>query len=347
MPLLFLNHDEVTALLPMGECIEVMAGAFAALARGEARQPLRSLEWLPDRRGLLGLMPGQIAGHGEGAEQGDGGVLGIKVITVFFGNHALGEESHQGAVMLFEARRGKPIAVLDAAAITAIRTAAVSALATRLLARPEAGDLALLGTGVQARTHLAALREVRPLARVRVWSRTPERARRFAEREAARHGIAVEAVATAREAVAGADLICTVTAATEPVLRGDWIAPGAHVNAVGACTPNARELDTAAVARARLFADSRESVLNEAGDFLIPRREGAVDDSHIQGELADVVAGRVAGRRSADEVTLFESLGIAVEDLAAGHYLYKKALAAGRGTTLELAPVAAAREETR
>jgi ornithine cyclodeaminase len=293
---------------------------------------LRAAHWLPDRRGLLVAMPGGLFT----AEEADGGILGVKVLTVFPANAAHGEESHQGAVLLFEAERGRPLAFLDAASITAVRTAAVSALATRLLAREEAGDLALLGAGVQARTHLAALREVRTLRRVRVWSRDPEKARRFAAEESARHGLLVEPMATARQAVEGADILCTVTAAVEPVLEGEWIAPGAHINAVGACTPNARELDTAAVVRARLFVDRRESALNEPGEILTPLREGAITEDHIRGEIGELVLGRVAGRVSAADITLFESLGLTVEDLAAARHIYRKALEQGRGVSLAL-----------
>jgi ornithine cyclodeaminase len=335
MPVLFLNRQDVEMLLPFGECIEVMAAALSALARGEAFQPLRSAHWLPDRRGLLVAMPGGLLAGGAG----DGDVVGVKVLTVFPGNAAHGEESHQGAVLLFDAERGRPLAFLDAASITAIRTAAVSALATRLLAREGAGDLALLGTGTQARTHLAAIREVRSLRRVRVWSRDAENARRFAAAESARHGrhgLTVEPAASAREAVDGADIICTVSAAVEPILAGEWIAPGAHVNAVGACTPNARELDTAAVVRARLFVDRRESALHEPGEILTPLREGAITEDHIVGEIGDLLIGKVEGRRTAAEVTLFESLGLTVEDLAAARHIYRKALEQGRGVALAL-----------
>jgi alanine dehydrogenase len=328
MSVLFLNREDVETLLPFGECIEVMAGALAALARGEAFQPLRAAHWLPDRRGLLVAMPGGLFGGDD--------VLGLKVLTVFPGNAAHGEESHQGAVLLFEAERGRPLAFLDASSITAIRTAAVSALATRLLAREDAGDLALLGTGVQARTHLAALWEVRPLRRVRVWSRDPGNARRFAAEESARRGLPVEPAASAREAVAGADLICTVSAAVEPILEGDWIAPGAHINAVGACTPDARELDTAAVVRARLFVDRRESALHEPGEILTPLREGAITEDHILGEIGELLIGKVAGRRDASDITLFESLGLTVEDLAAARHIYRKAREQGRGVSLEI-----------
>jgi ornithine cyclodeaminase len=325
MPFLHLSREDIEALLPMGECIEAVEGALRSLARGEGMQPLRSVHWMPDRHGLLAVMPGMLEG-----------IAGVKVLTVIPENQLHGEESHQGMVLLFEAERGRPLALLDATAVTEIRTAAASAVATRALARADAGDLAILGSGTQARSHLEAMRAVRPLRRVRVWSRRPESARRFAEREGERLEMAVEPIPSVREAVEGADLICTVTAATEPVLLGEWIAPGAHLNAAGACTPRARELDGAAVARALLFADRRESLLAEAGDFLLAREEGAVTDGHLLGEIGEVLEGKIPGRRSDQEVTLFKSLGIAAEDIAAGALVYRKALAAGRGTTLEI-----------
>jgi ornithine cyclodeaminase len=326
MPLLFLNREDVEALLPMEECIEVVEAGLRVLARGGAVQPLRTAYWMPDRHGLLGVMPGLL----DGLSGDDPLVAGIKVLTVVPDNYLHGEESHRGLVLLFECERGAPLAILDASAITAIRTAAASAVATRALARRDAGDLAILGTGTQARSHLAAMRAVRPLRRVRVWSRNPESARRFAEREG------VEPAASVQEAVEGADLICTVTAASEPILMGEWIAPGAHVNAVGACTANTRELDATAVARSRLYTDRHESAMAEAGELLLARDEGAITDEHLLGELGDVLEGKLPGRRSDDEITLYKSLGIAVEDLASGRYVYQKALKAGRGTVLDL-----------
>jgi alanine dehydrogenase len=376
-PLLYLGHEDVEQLLPMGECIALMERALLALARGAAVQPLRSLMWLDGRVGLLGFMPGQIAvppagreappasaappapeaspAPGGSAEPGgsaapggspaqagpafqgapSGSVAGIKVVSIFPGNRLRGDESHFGAVLLFETETGRPVAHLDAAALTAIRTAAVSAVATRLLAREDAGDLALLGAGVQARTHLEALREVRPLRRVRVWSRRPESSRRFAAEEGARWRLPVEAAPSAEAAVAGADLVCTVTASREPVLAGAWLSPGAHVNAVGASLAAARELDSAAVARSRLFVDRRESTVNESGDYLFPLREGVIGEDHIRGEVGELLAGRIAGRGSAAEITLFKSLGLAVEDLAAAHHVYRRALAEGRGVRLD------------
>ena len=327
MQILGLSGADVRELLPMARCIELMAESLAALARGDATVPLRTLMWLPDRTGLLGMMP---------AQYGPASVMGIKVVSVMPGNHGTGFYAHQGAVLLFETRHGQPLALADASAITAIRTAAVSGVATRLLARDDAHDLAILGSGTQAATHLAAMRAVRPIDRVRVWSRTSEHARAFAEREAARHGIAIDVASSAREAVDGADIICTTTSAREPVLAGAWIAEGTHINAVGSSVRTARELDSEAVRRARLFVDRRESALNEAGDFLLARAEGAVGDDHIVAELGELLVGSARGRRSRDEITLFESLGLGVEDVVAAWFTYTQALEQGRGTPVPL-----------
>ncbi len=310
----------------MKECIEVQARALETLARGKAILPLRSIVWLPEKVGALGLMPGYLEPQK---------VIGLKAITFFPGNEGTELDAHQGAVLLFEAERGQLLAVIDATSITAIRTAAVSAVATRLLAREDAGDLALVGSGVQARTHLEAMLLVRRIRRVRVASKDLDKAQAFAARESKRHGISVEPVRSVREAVRAADLICTVTSSREPVLLGDWIAPGAHINAVGSSVPSARELDTAAVIRSRLFVDRRESALNEAGDFLIPKKEGSIGDDHIQGEIGEILAGQISGRQSAEEITLFKSLGLAIEDLACAHHIYAKASESGTARFLE------------
>jgi len=320
------NQAEVRQLLPMNECMAVMTEALKALASGNAILPLRPIMWLPEKVGALGMMPSYL---------GDLKARGLKVVTVFPGNHGTQYDSHQGAVMLFESEHGQLLALIDASEITAIRTAATTAVATQLLARPEAHDLAILGAGIQARTHLEAMLLARPLQRVRVWTRNPDHARQFAEREGHRRGLAIEPLPTAQAAVAGADLICTLTAAPQPVLLGEWIAPGAHVNAIGSSVAHTRELDTAAVVRSRLFVDRRESTINEAGDFIFPKKEGAIGDDHIQGEIGQVLLGQVPGRASADEITLFKSLGLAVEDLAAAQHIYAKALSTGRGTALE------------
>jgi len=327
MTVRIITQSEVPRLLPMRECVALMADALRSLARGEAVQPLRTVTPVPDGGGLLASMPAYL-----GAPR----ALGVKVITVTPANQGTPFDSHQGAVLLFEAVHGSLVAVIDATSITSIRTAAVSAVATDALARKDITSAAILGSGVQAAAHLEALRAVRPIERVRVWSRSFENAKQFAAREAARHGIRIEAARSAREAVEGAEVICVVTAAREPVLSGEWIAPGAHVNAVGACVPAHRELDTAAVRRARLFVDRRESALHEAGDILIPIREGAIGEDHIVGEIGELLLGRIEGRRGALEVTLFKSLGLAIEDLAAAHRIHANAVANGVGATVDL-----------
>lgn len=333
-PVLLLSKSQVESLLPMDECIEVVEGALATLAQGSSVQPLRSATWLPDRSGLLGTMPGMAGGEPP--------TLGIKVVTVFPGNHPAPESSepalpsHQGVVLVFDARKGNLIAILDAESVTAIRTAAASAVATRLLAREDASILALLGSGVQATTHLEAMRAVRPVTEVRVWSRTPAHARAFAETASSQHGLPVTAVGSAREAVDAADLVCTVTGSAEPVLEGNWLAPGSHINAVGACTPQARELDTRAVVRSRLYTDRRASLFVEAGDFRMPKADRMITDEHLVGEIGDLILGRISGRESDSEITLFKSLGIAVEDLASAEHVIRKARAAGVGHEVAL-----------
>lgn len=326
MKILILNQSEVRQLFSIEICMEVMVEALKALSRGEAIMPLRTSMWLPDKTGALAMMPAYLGGLGA---------MGLKVITYFAGNQTTRFDTHQGAVLLFEPQYGQLLAIIDATEITSIRTPAVSAVATRLLARPDASDLTLLGSGTQARGHLEAMRLVRNIRRVRVWSQPLEHARLFAERESRRQGIAMEVVPTARQAITEADLICTVTSALDPILEGEWIAPGAHINAIGSSIPHARELDTAAVVKSKLFVDRRESVLNEAGDFLIPLHEGAINENHIRGEIGDLLLGRIQGRTSAEEITLFKSLGLAIEDLAAAFQIYQKARKEGLGTWIE------------
>ncbi|HKB70006.1 MAG TPA: ornithine cyclodeaminase family protein [Thermoanaerobaculia bacterium] len=321
---LFLSAADVRRLLPMAEAIEAMADAFRALSDGKALLPLRTIVWTPDRRGGLGLMPGYLPGR-----------FGAKVVTVFPGNHATELDSHQGVVLLFEGERGRLLAIADATEITAIRTAAVSALATRLLAREDAGDLAIFGSGTQARTHLAAMLAVRRIRRVRVWSLSVEAARAFADREGKRHGIAIETPDSAEAAARDAEILCTTTSSRDPFLRADWLSPGAHVNAVGSSVATARELEGAAVARCALFVDRRESTVNESGDFLFAKAEGAIGDDHIRGEIGDVLTGRTPGRRSAGEITLFKSLGLAIEDVAAAEHVWRRATEVGAGVEID------------
>ena len=316
--MLVLGYDDVSQLLPMDECIEVMEDALAALARGEMYLPLRFVVRPPDAAGFMGLMPAYRGGESP--------AFGLKAINVIPDNPRLrGLDAHQGGVLLSDGESGEPVAFLNASAITEIRTAAVSAVATRALAREETRELAILGAGVQARSHLEAMRAVRGFERVRIYSRTSEHARSLA-----REGGAT-AVDSAEEAVRGADVVVTATSSAEPVIERGWLKNGAHINAVGACLPHVRELDTRTVADAAFFTDRRESAENEAGDFVLALKEGAIEPGHIRAELGQVVAGMAPGRTSDDEITIFESLGLAVEDLAAADRVVRRARAEGVG----------------
>jgi ornithine cyclodeaminase len=278
-------------------------------------------------------MPGQL---GVTERERHKSSIGAKVITVFPGNDATPLDSHLGVVLLFEADMGQLLAIIDASSVTAIRTAAVSGVATKLLARPEAGDLAILGAGVQAMTHLDAMRTVRTIRRVRVWSRTAERRQRFAEKARQKLGMNVELAESVESCVVDADIICTVTSSREPVLKGAWVAKGAHINAVGSALPTARELDSTAVACSRVYVDRRESALAEAGDILIPMSEGAFTADHIRGELGGLLLGADTGRESPDDVTLFKSLGLSIEDIAAARHIYEKGVVLGTGVFVTL-----------
>jgi len=320
--LLVLGHDDVKRLLPMEECIELMASVLADLARGNVWHPLRFVIRPPDEQSFMGLMPA----HRSAPEA----AYGLKVICIFPENPERGLDAHQGGVLLFDGETGELRALLDASAVTEIRTAAVSGVATRLLAREDARELAILGSGVQGRSHLEAMAKVWPFERARVFSRRPEHARAFAAE--ARAPFPVEAVASAEEAVRGADVVVTATTSREPIVRRDWLKPGAHVNAVGSSIPTARELDTDAIVAAALFADARESMVNEGGDYLFAAREAGIGPEHIRAELGEVLVGSADGRRDEDELTVFKSLGIAAEDLAAAEYVYARVAAAGAGT---------------
>jgi ornithine cyclodeaminase len=327
MDVLIADQQLVTELLPMPEAIVVMRDALRRLREPDTILPLRDVVALPGGERVLSLMPAYLGGLGT---------LGVKVITGFPANFGGEFDTHQGVVLVFDDDHGRLRAIVDATSITAIRTAAVSGVATDLLATPGAGDLALIGAGTQAHTHLAAMGCVRRLRRVRVFSMPAGSGEAFARREERLTGLHVEVTGSAEEAVRGADIVCTVTTATEPVLRGDWLAPGAHVNAVGAYSPTTRELDSRAVARARLYVDRREATRSEAGEFLIARAEGAIGDDHIVGEIGEALTGAAPGRGADDEITLFKSLGLAVEDLAAARHVLDKARERGAGAWIEI-----------
>ena len=325
--MLILNRRDIGNLLSMPKCIQLMEQALASLARGEVILPLRPVIRIPDSTNIFAVMP---------AYSGALRASAAKLITVYPGNHGSAVDSHQGLVALFDGENGSPLAIMDAASITAIRTAAVSGVATKLLARKHVRTLAILGAGVQGHTHVNAMLAVRPFERVVIWSRSAEHARALAAEAGRQHEAHFDVAPTAEAAVRNADVICTVTAAREPILLGEWLRPGVHVNAVGASIPSARELDTDAVARARLFVDRRESALNEAGDVLIPMKEGSFDAGHIIAEIGELLTGKAHGRRTDDDVTLFKSLGLAVEDLACAHYLHDRALAESVGTRVQM-----------
>lgn len=318
-----LNGADVRRLLPMRECIDLMRTAFLAVSEGKADQPIRRAVWTADRTGLLSLMPGHV--H-------DPALLGIKLITVFPANVAV--SSHQGLVVLFDARTGTPQAIADAAEITAIRTAAATAAATDILARGDARVLAVLGTGEQARAHLEALPLVRSFDRILLWGRDPAKADALGTWAATHLGLATETVPDVRGAVEAADVVCTLTAAPEPILEGAWLRPGTHLNSVGSSIPTTSEIDVEAVARSRVYVDYRASALELAGDLRRAFASGRVDESHIVGEVGQVLTGAAPGRRSADEITLFKSLGMAAEDLFSASLILERAQAEGVGQTV-------------
>ena len=312
---IFVNKERIASLLPMNECIEVMEKTFRSLAAGECLQPLRNIMKLTARNGVLGMMPGY-------AEKL--GVMGIKVITVFHANSEVGLPSHQGIVILFDAKNGHPLMLFDALEITAIRTAAASAVATKLLSRMDASTLAIIGSGEQAKRHIEAITLVRTIKQVNIWSRKEKNAKDLAETVSGIYGVPIAVSGDINETVTNADIICTVTSSKEPLVSGDWISAGTHINAVGSSTPTARELDTAAMVRSKLFTDCYDSIFNEAGDFLIPKKEGAVTDDHVKAELGEVLTGVKKGRENNDEITVFKSLGIAAEDIFSAFHIYKK-----------------------
>ncbi|MGM1058016.1 ornithine cyclodeaminase family protein [Saccharothrix sp. Mg75] len=310
-----LDGDAVRELLPMSAAIPLMRDALRSFSAGRVNQPVRTV--VPGAGGdLLAVMPAFVP-FGDGR-----GVFGVKAIAVKPGNPARCLDPHPGLVLVLDPDTAVPLAVVDGTSLTAIRTAAVSAVATDALARPDAGVLALLGSGTQARAHLTALALVRDLREVRVWSRDPDRARAFAEWAV---GHPVVRAASVAEAVAGADLICTTTSSPTPLLGAGEVAAGAHVNAVGAVFPDRRELAGDLVGRARVFVDSRESALVESGDLLSAMAEGHFAASDIRAEIGEVLLGGHPGRGGDDEVTVFESLGLAVEDVVAARYVCERA----------------------
>ncbi|MGB8011621.1 MAG: ornithine cyclodeaminase family protein [Terriglobales bacterium] len=310
----FIDREEVARRLTYDLCIPIVRQAMIAFSKGETKQLLRSMIPLSDGR-LFGVMPGAMGADGP---------FGAKLISVFQENFARGIQSHQGLVILFDPETGAPVCVVHAGEITAIRTAAASAVATEVLARKDARRLALLGYGEQAGTHARAIGKVRDLESIVVWGRSPERAQTFAKQMQAELTLPVSTAGTVREAVAEADIICTVTAATEPILKGEWVRPGTHLNLVGSGYNGPAEVDNDLVVRSRFIADSREGVLQQGAEFLRAKAAGLVGDEHIVAEIGEVLAGEIEGRRSAEEITVYKSLGHVVQDLASAWALYSE-----------------------
>lgn len=302
-----LGAAAVETMLSMERCIAVVDEAMRAVTRRQVLSPLRTVMPLQDGN-AMGIMPGAMLSHGY---------FGAKLLALYPGNGALGLPSHGGAILVFDAAHGRPLALVESHSLTALRTAAASAVATRALARPGGQVLAFLGTGHQALWHARALRHVMPYTRLQVWSRNPLNVERFAEELGPLPGVEVVAAPSARAAVEGADVVCTLSAAREPILMGEWLAPGQHVNLVGASVAAAREADAEVVRRSRYFVDVRASAAVQAGEWLAALEAGVVQPAHLQGEIGEVLLGQVAGRDSDAEITVYKSLGHTAQDLAA------------------------------
>ncbi|MDP1568703.1 MAG: ornithine cyclodeaminase family protein [Vicinamibacterales bacterium] len=322
-----LTEDHVHALLPMGDLVAAMESALVRFSTGEVLQPVRTVLQVGPEKAFFGLMPAYI-------EQP--ACMGAKIVTVYNANHAKGLPSHLATILLLDPDTGALLALMDGRYITEARTAAVSAVSARHLARAESSTLALIGTGVQARSHLEAFAEVRALKDVRVWSPQARSRDRFVEDMRSQVPVAVTAASSAEAAVRGADLIVLATSSPTPVIEDAWVAPGAHVVSVGACRPDQREMPPALVARARLFVDSRAAALVESGDVVMGMAEGRFEAGHLRGELGEVVLGRVTGRDDDGTITIFKSLGMAVEDVVAADLVYRRAIETGAGTELTL-----------
>jgi len=318
-----LTEEHVRSVLPMADLIACMESALARFSAGEVQQPLRSVLHVGAEKHWWGVMPAYVS---------QPPVMAAKIVTVFGTNTARGLHTHQAMIVMLDPDTGALQALMDGRYITEARTGAVSAVSARYLSRPEASTLAIIGTGVQARSHLEAFAEVRRLRDVRIWS--PKRAsrERFVGEAQPRAGVPVRATATAEEAVRGADLVVLATASTTPVLDVSWITRGSHIVSVGATRPDHREIDPALTSQARVIVDSRAAALAESGDIVMGMAEGRFGADHIAGELGEVVLGRVEGRRTADEITIFKSLGMAVEDAMTADLVYRRAIEQGVGS---------------
>lgn len=310
----------------MEECITVMENIFIQLEEDQAFNPLRSAMLIPGENGLLSMMPGYVNKQD---------IMGVKSVSVYPENANIGLESHQGSVTLFNALNGTPLAIMDAGQITAIRTAAVSGLATRILAKKNSKILAILGSGIQAKTHIEAMTTILNLEEIRVWSKNKKNAKKLVEEQRKKYAIPFRPFDTVNEAIYNADIICTTTAAVEPILQGNYLMQGVHINAVGSSVRNTRELDGFAIKLSKLYVDKIESTINESGDFLMAKQEGTIDDNHIIGTLGEILTKQKKGRNNINDITLFKSLGLAVEDIATAFFIYDKYVKSNKGNWVE------------
>ena len=312
--------------ITMEECITVMENIFIQLEEDQAFNPLRSAMLIPGENGLLSMMPGYVNKQD---------IMGIKSVSVYPENANIGLESHQGSVTLFNALNGTPLAIMEAGQITAIRTAAVSGLATRILAKKNSKILAILGSGILARTHIEAMTTILNLEEIRVWSKNKKNAKILVEEQRKKYAIPFRPFDTVNEAIYNADIICTTTAAVEPILHGKYLMQGVHINAVGSSVRNTRELDGFAIKLSKLYVDKIESTINESGDFLMAKQEGTIDDNHIIGTLGEILTKQKKGRNNINDITLFKSLGLAVEDIATAFFIYDKYVKSNKGNWVE------------
>jgi ornithine cyclodeaminase len=322
-----LTERQVQSLLPMPDLIAAMESALAKFSAREVLQPVRSVLTVGPTKAYFGLMPAYIPAPAS---------LGAKLVTVFGENHKRDLPSHLATILLLDPETGALQAIMDGRYITEARTAAVSAVSTRFLAKPDASTLAIIGSGVQARSHLEAYQLVRQLKQVRIWSPKQRSREQFVEDMSGHVSLPIVAAESAEAAVRGADLIVLVTSSPTPVIEDAWVSTGAHVVCVGACRPNQQEMPPALVARSRLYVDSKAAAVVEAGDIVMNIAAKLFDESHIRGELGELVLGRVAGRSSADDITVFKSLGMAVEDVVAADLVFRRASETGSGTELTL-----------
>ena len=322
-----LTEQHVHSLLPMADLISAMESALAKFSAGEVLQPVRTVLTVGPTKAYFGLMPAFVPSPAS---------LGAKLVTVFGDNHTKGLPSHLATILLLDPETGSLIALMDGRYITEARTAAVSAVSARFLANAHASKLALIGTGVQARSHLEALQHVRQIKDVRVWSPRQQRSEQFIDEMSPKLSIPIRDCDTAEAAVEGADLIVIATSSKTPVVEAGWVTSGAHVMCVGACRPDQREMAPALVKRARLYVDSRAAALVESGDVVMNIADGLFDKSHVRGELGELVLGRASGRGAESEVTIFKSLGMAVEDVVTADLVFRRASETGAGTELTL-----------